>query len=395
MANKITFHTPVAHQPTLTTEQLELTTQLSQTIQAEILRSNTQSIPFSRYMELALYHPQYGYYNNLLHKFGKEGDFVTSPLTSKLFAACICRQIDELFSHEVTENILELGAGNGQLMLDILEDLGPRLKNYYVLELSANLVQLQQQRLQAELPHLLPKVTWLTQLPMQFEGIVLANEVLDAMPCELIAWHEGVACERQVAVIDGKFSDVEHPLSAKVLEVLPDIPKPATDPYYSEVSLNNRGFIASLSQSLLRGAILLIDYGYGESEYYSLDKSAGTLRGFFQHQLLDNVLQFPGLIDITVSVDFTAVAKIGINSGLDLIGYTTQANFLFNCGLLAIAEKQHTSQQGHEYLALTNQINRLTSPNEMGDIFKVIGFSKNIEFSDWLGFTQGDHSYKL
>ena len=378
---------------TLDSEQETLTNQLQQIVFAEINKNNNY-ISFSRYMELALYHPSLGYYNNLLYKFGKHGDFVTAPLISELFGTCVSHQILELFNHQVNPNILEVGSGNGQLMLDILSQIGDKLTHYYILELSANLANLQQQRLEQELPQYKDKVIWLTDLPLDFKGVILANEVLDAQPCEVVHWQPNQVSLRGVTNQGGKFSYVDIKASGEVLDIANSLATNQAD-YISEISLINRGFICSLAECLASGVILLIDYGYTAHEYYSEMRNRGTLRGFFRQHQLDDVLIYPGLIDITASVDFTAIATSGIGSGLDLIGYTKQANFLINCGIVSQLENKKQQLNDLEYLKMSNQVNRLISPNEMGEAFKVLAFSKNIEFADFIGFSQGDKSHTL
>jgi SAM-dependent MidA family methyltransferase len=379
---------------TLEPEQEVLTDQLKQVISADI-NSNNGHIPFSRYMELALYHPQLGYYNNLLYKFGSQGDFVTAPLTSELFGTCISNQILELFDNQVNPDILEFGAGNGQLMLDVLGRIGRQIKKYYILELSANLVNLQKQRLEHELPECKDKVVWLSDLPQNFNGVILANEVLDAQPCELIHWCQNQVSLRGIANLDNNFVYVDVQARGEVLDIANALPVGQKSDYIAEISLSNRGFMASLNECMTRGVILLIDYGYPASEYYNEARCRGTLRGFFRQHQLDDVLIYPGLIDITSSVDFTAIATSGIDAGLDFIGYTTQANFLINCGVVSELETKEQQLGNVEYLKLSNQVNRLISPNEMGEAFKVIAFSKNIDFADFMGFSTGDKSHVL
>ena len=382
---------------TLDLEQEVLTNQLQQIIIAEI-HNNNGYIPFSRYMELALYHPNLGYYNNLLYKFGSKGDFVTAPLISELFGVSVSDQMLELFANQVNPDILEFGAGNGQLMLDILGQIGNLVDKYYIIELSANLANLQQQRLEKEFPQHKDKVIWLTELPEEFNGVILANEVLDAQPCELVRWSNNEMHLIGVANHDGKFTYIDTKADGDVLStasLLPiSFPINQTN-YISEISLSNRGFITSLAQCLSSGVILLIDYGYPVTEYYNEMRNRGTLRGFFRHYQLDDVLLYPGLIDITASVDFTAIATTGVDVGLDLIGYTTQANFLINCGVISQLEAKKQQLDNVEYLKMSNQVNRLISPGEMGEIFKVLAFSKNVNFADFIGFSNGDKSYTL
>ena len=375
-------------------EEIVLTNNLKQKI---IDKIGSGHISVSQYVELALYEKDYGYYNNLLHKFGKAGDFITAPMVSPIFSECIARQLKELLVYiPNTPNILEIGAGNGQLMLDLLRLLGDEISCYYVLELSGNLINLQKQLISEKAPHLLSKVVWLDRLPESFKGIVLANEVLDAQPFDVVVRDGGVISERVVGVDANDnliYKDVAIK-SLELLEIASEVFPPEGD-FVSEISLNNRGFIKSLAKSLDNGFILLIDYGHSQSEYYSPAKSQGTLRGFFRHQLVDDILINPGLIDITSSVDFTSVATTAIDNGLEFIGYTTQVGFMINCGLMGLIESWHKKLTETEYLRLTNQVNYLTSPDEMGEVFKVIGFSRGIDLDDWLGFTTNDRSYTL
>lgn len=381
-----------------TEEQLEL----SQSLQSKIIAKLDECggrISFAEFMELALYEPELGYYNNSFPKFGKGGDFVTAPTASPLFAKTIGQQLTQLFHNGVKNNLLEIGAGNGQLMLDLLRELGQCIAKYYIFELSPILAEQQKSRLRQHLPHCIEKVVWLDELPVKFDGVILANEVLDAAPCEQVVWHSGNILSRYVKYENNKFVYYELDANKKLFEIANKLPitkelatKYANVAYISEISLNNRAFVQTLAKVLHQGCILIIDYGYAESEYYSINRNHGTIRGFLKQHQLDDVLCYPGLIDITASVDFTAVAVAAIDSGLDLVGYTTQANFLLNCGMLNLLEQ---STRDSQYLMQTNQVNYLTSPNEMGDMFKVIGLSKNIEFVDWMGFSVGEKSYTL
>ena len=377
----------------LSPEEVQLSNRLYQKIATEIRQQG--SIPTSRYIELALYDGQDGYYNNLLHKFGHNGDFITSPNISNLFALCMSVQIKELWQH-TKHNILEIGSGNGQLMLDLLHQLKDLIEHYYIVEISANLVNLQKQQIKKQYPHMLNKIVWLDCLPTDFEGVILANEVLDAQPCEVIMWENNKIYQQMVAL--SKYNDFIYTAdnigSQELLDLASSI-EIKSDKYISEINLNNRGFVKSLSQTLKQGTILLIDYGYSTNEYYSLERNQGTLRGFFRHHLLDNILCYPGLIDITSNVDFSAIAVTAINNQLDFIGYTTQANFLLNCGLVEIMHQNHGILTNADYLKLSNQVNYLTAPDSMGEIFKVIGFSKNMNFINWLGFSNFDRSHSL
>ena len=396
----------------LTPDELELSAVLRQKIVTAI-DANRGAIRFSEYMQMALYDPDYGYYNNLLHKFGTQGDFITSPTLSILFGQTLAKQISELFAHIPQTNILEIGAGDGSLMRTLLSALEDQVAHYYILEVSANLINHQKQQLQEQYPHLLAKVTWLTAIPSGFVGVVIANEVLDAQPCELIHWKDDKIYVRMVGIKNNELVYLDTVLDSglrrnddtldsglrrnddtTLAEIVHKLPI-HTQPYTSEINLNNRGFIASLADHIDTGAVLFIDYGYGEAEYYASKKNHGTLRGFFRHHLLDDVLVYPGLIDITTSVDFSAIATTAIAQNLDFIGYTTQANFLLNCGIVDILAQSNHPVDSIEYISLSQQLNQLTSPNHLGDAFKVMGLAKNMHHSNWRGFQSGDKSYLL
>lgn len=375
-------------------DEQELTQNLQQIIHSEI-KANSGVISFSRYMELALYYPGLGYYSNPLFKFGEPGDFVTAPLVSNLFGQLLARQVDELFGFGIKPQILEFGAGNGRLAVDILAALGDKLDVYYILELSADLASRQAELIHDEVPQFASKVVWLTTLPTEFEGVMLANEVLDAQPCNLVHFDAGQIDGVGVTCDDsGRFSYVNYALDAESLAIANELNLSYVD-YLTEVNLASRGFMRSLATSLKHGAIVLVDYGYGESEYYHADKTRGTLRGFYRQHVLNDVLQYPGLIDITASVNWSSIATTGVESGLDLIGYTTQAGFLFNCGLAELMVQRKAELSAPQYLALSNQINKLISPAEMGEAFKVCGFSKGVDQENWLGFSNYDKSYAL
>ncbi len=378
----------------LTDEERGLSSALGQSIRNEII-DHGGVIPFSRYMELALYTPHLGYYSNPLHKFGSGGDFITAPLISPLFGMVLARQIDELWDAQQSRQILEFGAGNGQLALSILANLTYEIEAYYILELSANLVARQRELLAEQIPHLLHKVVWLTELPETFSGIILANEVLDAQPCELVLFNHDSVTGVGVGVNEVQdFIWKSYPLVGESLDIARELSLPYCD-YRSEINLASRGFMRTLAQILVKGAILLIDYGYGECEYYHPQKTRGTLRGFYRHQVLDEVLINPGLFDITASVNWSAIAQSGIAGDLELIGYTTQANFLLNCGLTHILEQQKMIVSESQYLQYSNQANQLCASNQMGELFKVMGFSRGLDLESWSGFSNGDRSHLL
>jgi SAM-dependent MidA family methyltransferase len=359
-------------------------------------------ISFERYMQLALYAPGMGYYSGGAAKFGQAGDFVTAPEISSLFGRALARQAAQVLRViNGGGDILEFGAGTAKLTLDLLlelERLGGLPVHYFILEVSADLRQRQRHFLEEHAAHLLPRVVWLERLPAEFEGLMLANEVLDAMPVHLVAWRETGLFERGVICRDDEFQWMEHPLdegelSAAAREMEPLVEAGASAGYISEINLSACHFIHSLGPILRKGAILLIDYGFGRSEYYHPQRSHGTLMCHYRHHAHDDPFYLPGLQDITSHVDFSAIANAATNAGLLLHGYNSQAHFLINCGIVDILT-QISPENLKEYLPMANQLQKLVSPAEMGELFKAIAFGKNISLP-LLGFTSGDKSRLL
>lgn len=355
-------------------------------------------IPFSRFMELALYAPALGYYSAGASKFGTAGDFTTAPEMSALFGRTLARQLVEIMSLS-TPHILEFGAGSGKLALDILTEL-ERLEQlpatYSILEVSADLRQRQQALLNKHLPHLANRVQWLDTLPAQISGAVIANEVLDALPVHLLRWKNFQILERGVSSKGSSkgsnFVWQERLLETQsLLELAQQISVP--DDYLSEISLTARGLLSSLCDRLSQGAMLFIDYGFGASEYYHPQRNTGTLMCHYRHHAHDDPFFLPGLQDITAHVDFTAVAESAIDHGANLLGYTTQAHFLLNGGITDLISDVSPDNL-REYLPLSAQIQKLTSPAEMGELFKVIALGKGID-APLRNFLTGDKSRLL
>jgi SAM-dependent MidA family methyltransferase len=351
-------------------------------------------IPFSRFMELALYAPGLGYYSAGARKFGAAGDFVTAPEISPLFGRTLARQVADIMAQSVP-HILELGAGSGKLAADVLGEL-ERMdclpERYDILEVSADLRERQQELLRERAPHLMDRMRWLDALPEKISGAVIANEVLDALPVHLLLWKDAGIAERGVASEEEKFVWQERlPENLALLEAAQSIGVP--DNYLSEISLAARGLVASLCERLQQGVLLFIDYGFGAGEYYHPQRSQGTLMCHYRHHAHDDPFFLPGLQDITAHVDFTAAAECAIDSGAHLLGYTTQAHFLINCGIADfLAESDPENLR--DYLPLSTQLQKLTSPAEMGELFKVIALGKGIE-EPLRGFARGDQSRLL
>ena len=290
-----------------------------------------------------------------------------------------------------------------QDILSELEQLNSLPKRYDILEVSADLRQRQKTLLQKHLPHLINCVHWLDALPEKISGVVLANEVLDALPVHLVHWSNGDISERGVSSAAGvisplvkKFVWQERAPQSRVLhhfaqEISQQMQ--ATDNMLSEVSLTARGLVTSLSERLQQGVLLLIDYGFGAREYYHPQRVNGTLMCHYRHHAHDDPFFLPGLQDITAHVDFTAVAESAIDKGLHLYGYTTQAHFLINCGIADLI-KDVSPSNVLEYLPLSSQLQKLTSPAEMGELFKVIALGKGVD-GDLCGFAAGDKSRGL
>ncbi|MHB1214255.1 MAG: class I SAM-dependent methyltransferase [Thiobacillus sp.] len=351
-------------------------------------------IPFSRYMEAALYAPGLGYYAAGAMKFGAAGDFVTAPELSPLFGRTLAHAIAPVLA-ETGGEVLELGAGSGRLAADLLgelERLDALPSRYLILEVSADLRQRQQETIARELPQLAGRVHWLDALPAHFSGVILGNEVLDALPVDLVHWTEAGPQVRGVA-LDGKgFAWQERPIADPVLRARADTLNLAPG-YLSEINLAADALIAALAHALDRGLILMIDYGFGESEYYHPQRHMGTLRAHYRHHALDDPFYLPGLCDLTAHVDFSSVARAGAAAGLALAGYTSQASFLLHSGLTGLL-LQTPPADAAAYLPQANAVQRLVSPAEMGELFKVIGFGKG-GIAPLAGFARGDRRHSL
>jgi SAM-dependent MidA family methyltransferase len=351
-------------------------------LRAEIAASGGW-ISFARFMERVLYAPGLGYYAAGARKFGAAGDFVTAPEISALFGQSLAVTVADVLG-QTGGNVLELGPGSGKLAKDVLlalDESGILPERYQLLEVSADLRERQQQALSCLPTHLRDRLEWLETLPAHFTGIIVANEVLDVIPVHLVRWTGGWVFERGVAVKDDQFVWQDVPalpqeLAVPVARIQADyLAGNPPDGFLTEVAPAVGGLTTSLAQVLTRGAMILIDYGFRGAEFYHPSRATGTLMCHYRHFAHAEPFFHPGLQDITAHVDFTAVAEAGIAAGLQLAGYATQANFLLASGLpelLARIDPRDTAR----YLPLTNQVQRLVSPAEMGEFFKVIGFTR-------------------
>lgn len=378
--------------PTPSAEALTHSEQLAQRIRAAIT-ANGGSIPFREFMRMALYEPGLGYYVAGLRKIGREGDFITAPEISPLFSQCLANQCAQVLAELGGGDMLELGAGSGVMaaeMLLRLEALGCLPERYRILDLSPELRDRQRQTLQAKVPHLLERVEWLDTLPTKpLRGVIVGNEVLDAMPVELFTVHDEAMHTVEVRIENESFAFTTHP------DPIPSFLNLSTLPnaYTSEYNPALPGWMRSMADILEAGILLLIDYGYEHKDYYHPDRSEGTLLCHYQHRVHANPLIYPGLQDITASVDFSAVAEAGLDADLELGGYTTQAMFLANSGLEELFIAALNTYPASQY-QLAQQVRTLSLPSEMGDRFKVIALSKRFT-SALTGFRLADQRHRL
>jgi SAM-dependent MidA family methyltransferase len=351
-------------------------------------------LPFDRYMALALYTPGLGYYSGGARKFGAAGDFVTAPELSPLFAQCLAAQVTQIMAASAPR-LLEAGAGSGILAADLLAELermGTLPERYDILELSGELRARQQETIRARVPHLAARVAWLDALPDTFSGALIANELLDALPVHLVAWRKDGIFERGVRrAADGQLAWEERPATGALLAVSQGLTF-VRPPYVSEIALAARAWVAEWGRILQKGALLLIDYGFPRHELYHPQRADGTLMCHYRHHAHGDPFWLPGLNDITAHVDFTAMAEAGHEAGLDVLGYTSQAQFLLNCGLAPLLEAQQ--DDGARYAALASGAQKLISPAEMGELFKVLALGKGIDEA-LLGFARGDRMHSL
>jgi len=377
---------------------------LREVIQETIIAAGGR-IPFWKFMELALYAPGLGYYSAGAHKFGPGGDFTTAPERSSLFSACVADALTPALRQAGKGAIfMELGGGSGAFAEACLEKLqanGVLPARYAILEPSADLRQRQRERLQARLaPELFARVEWLDgPIDQPWDGVLFANEVIDALPTPRFVVRAGEVLEECVALDgEGRFVRAEQPvdplLSAAVRRIEAQLPEPFADGYRSEALAQLPYWLQAVIGGLRNGALLLIDYGYARGEYYLPERRDGTLRAFRQHHLIDDVFAWPGLQDITASVDFTALAEAGVGAGFEFSGYCSQASFLLGNGLqdnlLALEAQTADDAARHN---LRQQAKALTLPSEMGERFQAIGFQRGVELD--AAFLVGDLSHRL
>ena len=374
-------------------------------IQEQILAAGG-AIPFSRFMELCLYAPGLGYYSAGATKFGAAGDFVTAPELGPLFAACVADSLTPVMQQlGPAADIVELGGGSGafaEVALKKLLAADALPARYAILEPSADLRARQQERLREHLnPLLYDLVDWLDAPPQEpWNGVLFANEVIDALPTPRFTLRDGEVFEEHVALDgEGRFVRMDRPADALLAAAVRHVERarnegPFPDGYRSELLPQLPYWIQAVIGGMRNGAMLFVDYGYPRGEYYNAQRSDGTLRAFRRHHLVDDVLALPGLQDITASVDFTALAEAGTGAGFDLSGYCAQASFLIGNGLEAnLAAAESRARDEAALYRLRQEAKRLTLPNDMGERFQVMGFQRDVEFG--VAFLAGDLSWRL
>jgi len=387
-------------------------TQLTGHIKATIAQQSGW-INFYQFMNMALYTPNLGYYASGRQKFGQGGDFITAPEMTPLFGQTIANQLAEILLYLPNAHILELGAGTGKLAIDILQSLDAKQllpDQYFILEVSNHLRTVQQENCQKNLSEkLFKKITWLSEMPADIEGVIIGNEVLDAIPVHLV--HQAVdgIYELGVALHDEQFvwkekylghtdENSEHTHSKKLSvseRQLLSIAAQQNLPVgmLTEFCPTASALINSLASTLKKGAIFMIDYGFSNREYYHPQRNQGTLMCHYQQYAHSDPLIHLGLQDITAHVDFTSIAQAGVDAGLNFAGFTTQAQFLMNCGIL-VAMQAISPENLIDYVPMTAAAQKLLSPAEMGELFKVIAFSKALDEA-FMGFSSGDKSHTL
>jgi SAM-dependent MidA family methyltransferase len=361
-------------------ELLALSEQLCTRIVKEI--ETHGPLPFDRYMAMALYEPGLGYYVNGLHKFGASGDFVTAPEQGRIFASALARQIDETATCLDRDwTLLELGAGSGALARDLLTSLEQLPERYLILEPSAPLREVQAETLAQLPPNLQARVEWISAPPDQaFAGVIVANEVIDALPVARFEISADGLSEMAVTVGNDRLKWTTMPprprLQAAFEQLQAALPGLLPDGYQSEICLDLSGWLKTITEALESGLVLLFDYGYPRSEFYLPERSGGTLVCHYRHRAHFDPFVWPGLTDLSAFVDFTAVAEAAADCDLDVAGFTNQAGFLLSLGAHDLIEQASSDL---EHLRLTSELKRLIMPGEMGEKFKVIGLTRGFD----------------
>jgi SAM-dependent MidA family methyltransferase len=383
----------------LSKDELEHTERVGRHIAGEIAAAGGW-ISFERYMESALYAPGLGYYSAGAHKLGRGGDFTTAPEISRLFGACVARQCAEVLHHVGGGSILEIGAGSGRLAVDVLsrlEALGRLPAHYEILELSADLRERQRALVRDRIPHLLDRVEWLETPPAaSFDGVILANEVLDALPVSRFRWHPARCEELGVEFEDGAFAWAARPAGAALTHACHALAAAGggwEEGYVSEYCPRLGAWATAVTQALRTGAVLWVDYGLPRPQYYFPERRDGTLLCHFRQRAHGDPFLYPGLQDITAWVDFTALAEASRAAGFELVGFASQAYFLAALGI----DREMQAFAGSDrnlHARLAGEARQLMLPGEMGERFKAMAWLRGIEVK-LAGFALQDLRHSL
>ncbi len=363
-------------------------------------------MPFVDFMEAALYTPKLGYYANDAEKFGEQGDFTTAPNISPLFAHCVAKQCQQVLELLDEGSVVEVGAGNGQMACDILlflEKEGCLPSQYLIIERSVALRQVQRQTLEEKANHCLNHVIWVDEIPNNLNAIVIANELLDALPAHRFKWSKGQCYSSFIAVDDKqRLYEMYIPENDALLErvvnsINTDLADGFFDGQHGEVNLNALSWLENVAARLQKGMVLILDYGYPQQEYYHPQRKDGTRKCFYRQHQHNDPFVLMGLQDISCHVNFTALVQLAVANGLDLSGFSTQAGFLVGCGItqqLNELTRERESQTLKESVSLSSQMDTLLSPGGMGELVKAIGFQKNLD-NPMIGFSFQDMSFRL
>jgi SAM-dependent MidA family methyltransferase len=377
--------------PTPGEHERALSERLSTAIRGEIAHAGG-ALAFERFMELALYAPGLGYYSAGRQQFGANGDFVTAPELGSLFASCLARNVAPVLRALPGSDLLEAGAGSGALAADLLLELkrlGGLPNRYFILELSAELRARQRACLSERVGHLLDRVQWLDDLPQAFRGVALGNELLDAMPVQRFQVENGTAHEWCVAWDKDRFVWRLGPeLTGDAAQRLAALELP--EGYTSEINLAAEAWVRTFAERLEAGVLLLIDYGYPRHEFYHAQRIQGTLMCHYRQRVHDDPLMLVGLQDITAHIDFTAIAEAAHAGGLDILGYTSQGQFLLASGIAEFADNPDPKTQ----IRLAQEIKKLSLPHEMGELIKVIAAGRGVDCA-LPGFALNDRRGRL
>lgn len=375
--------------PALTEAEQAHSAHVAALVRERIAAAPEGAIGFDEYMRLVLYAPGLGYYSAGATKLGAGGDFVTAPELSALFSRCVARQCAEVLA-EGGGSILELGAGSGRMAADVLEALATLdalPERYLILEVSADLAARQRERLASLAPQLAGRIEWLSRLPASHRGVVLANEVLDALPCQRFVWRNGAAHELAVGLdaagaLVWRERAAGAALRAAVEEVRDGLAAGAglgcawPEGFVSEIRHETAPWISAIAECMEQGAALLFDYGLPRAHYYHPERSQGTLRCHFRHRAHDDPFLHPGLQDLSAWVDFTSVAEAAVANGLGVTGFTTQAGFLLGCGIEALVQEANDPL---ERARRASEARQLLLPGEMGEVFKAMALTRGLD----------------